>query len=359
MIDVKGALRGLLLSAFASITASAVLAAELPDTLSRAATAVARPGQSVLLGIAQAGKRLVAVGERGLVALSDDQGKTWRQAPVAVSVSLTAVSFATPTKGWAVGHRGVILASSDGGDGWSVQLDGRKFAEAALADAKATSELSPRAVTDAEALVRDGADKPFLDVSFADAQHGLAVGAYGLCARTDDGGASWSSCMAQLPNPKGAHLYAIARSAQSVFIAGEQGLLLRSDDGGAHFASVPGLYTTSLFCVAVAGNGDVLLGGLRGTAFVSTNQGRSFETVASDSQASCSGEVRTNDGGLIVSNQLGQLLRYDAGSRRLKLMPMPPMAPLGGLVQTASGSLVLVGVRGALSLPAQSPKKPS
>ncbi|WP_233151836.1 YCF48-related protein, partial [Pelomonas sp. KK5] len=202
------------------LMAALAAAAELPDTLARPAEAVARPAQAVLLGVAAAGGRLVAVGERGLITISDDQAANWRQVPVPVSVSLTALSFPTPRRGWAVGHRGVVLASRDGGSSWTVQLDGQRFA----------------ALANNEALVRDGADKPFLDVSFADERHGLAVGAYGLCARTEDGGASWVSCMGQLPNPRGAHLYAIARSGQTVYIAGEQGLLLRSDDGAAQAA---------------------------------------------------------------------------------------------------------------------------
>src|SRR5512142_193863 len=47
----------------------------------------------MLLGVATAGKRLVAVGDRGIVTYSDDQGQTWLQADVPVSVMLTAVYF--------------------------------------------------------------------------------------------------------------------------------------------------------------------------------------------------------------------------------------------------------------------------
>lgn len=357
MLVVNNAVWARLVSITAFAAANLAMAVELPDTLSRAASTVAKPNQAVLLGLAQAGSRLVVVGERGLIAVSDDQAKSWRQVPVAVSVSLTAVSFATPKQGWAVGHRGVILASSDGGDSWTVQLDGRKMAEAVLAEAKAASAPNARALADAEALVREGADKPFLDVSFVDDKRGFAVGAYGLCARTADGGASWTSCMGQLPNPKGAHLYAIARSGQHVYIAGEQGLLLRSEDAGAHYTHLPGPYTTSLFCVAVAGNGDVVLGGLRGTAFVSTNHGRNFEALASDSQGTCANTARANEGDVWQVNQLGQLIRYDASTRRLKPMTMPPMAPLSSVLPTTSGALVVVGVRGVLSVPVQHPTK--
>ena len=354
--SARGA-RALLIALCIPATIGSATAAELADTLTRPAAIVARPEQSVLLGIATAGDRLVVVGERGLVALSDDHAKHWRQVPVPLSVSLTAVTFSTPTSGWAVGHRGVILGSVDGGEHWSLQLEGRQFAERALmrallalAAAGGATEQATRDVKDAEALVRDGADKPFLDVSFADEHHGLAVGAYGLCAQTDNGGVSWEPCMSRLPNPKGAHMYAIARSGSTILIAGEQGLLLRSDDAGAHYAAVPGPFTTSLFCAAVNRSGDTVLAGLRGSAFFSA--GGSFGSLQTDSQGSCAGSAPLNDGRLVFVNQLGQLLTHDARAHRLVLVPTPPMAPLSGVVQDRSGALVLVGARGVTSLPA-------
>src|SRR5688572_33454441 len=59
---------------------------------------------SLLLDLAVAGARLVAVGERGHVLLSDDQGATWRQATsVPTRVMLTSVYFVDGQYGWAVG----------------------------------------------------------------------------------------------------------------------------------------------------------------------------------------------------------------------------------------------------------------
>src|SRR5579862_7513799 len=157
-----------------ALTAAAVpaVAAEVADTLLSPATIVAHPAQAVLLGVARAGSRLVAVGERGLVVVSDDEGRTWRQVPTPVSVTLTAVVFESPRSGWAVGHRGVILHSADGGNSWSRQLDGAQFAaqaqRQAAANAPAGASSPGRALADADLLVRDGADKPFLAVDFID-----------------------------------------------------------------------------------------------------------------------------------------------------------------------------------------------
>ena len=82
-----------------------------------------------LLDITVAGERLVAVGERGLIMVSDDDGASWQQAKVPISATLAAVSFPTATLGWAVGHSGIILHSTDGGSNWQLQFDGNAAAK--------------------------------------------------------------------------------------------------------------------------------------------------------------------------------------------------------------------------------------
>ena len=79
---------------------------------------------SLLLDIAAAGDRLVAVGERGHILYSDDGGRSWKQARVPTSVMLTRLSFISASTGWAVGHDGNILLSTDGGLNWVLQRDG-------------------------------------------------------------------------------------------------------------------------------------------------------------------------------------------------------------------------------------------
>ena len=74
-----------------------------------------------LVAVSQVGRRLVAVGDHGIVVLSDD-GETWRQASsVPVDGLLTALSFIDERQGWAVGHGGVLLHTEDGGETWALQ----------------------------------------------------------------------------------------------------------------------------------------------------------------------------------------------------------------------------------------------
>lgn len=191
------------------------------------------PAGAVLQTAAQAGPRLVAVGERGLVVLYDDQGRHWRQVPVPVSVGLTAIRFVDAQYGWIVGHGGVVLASRDGGQTWVVQLDGRGAAERVRQEAQASGDA--RQIAEAERLVADGPDKPLLDLYFFDRLHGLVVGAYNLALTTEDGGHTWQSIGRRLDNPRALHLYSVRARDNELLIAGEQGLVLRSTDRGAHF----------------------------------------------------------------------------------------------------------------------------
>src|SRR5690606_11985141 len=96
----------------------------MDDVLNTPSMATQKAAQTLLLDVVRAGNRLVAVGQRGHIVYSDDEGQTWHQGSVPVSTTLTAVQFPTPTKGWAVGHGGVILHSADAGQTWEKQLDG-------------------------------------------------------------------------------------------------------------------------------------------------------------------------------------------------------------------------------------------
>ncbi len=95
------------------------------DVLDRPAQMTPLAARRLLQSVARAGDRLVGVGPRGHIVVSADGGATWKQSVVPVSSDLTAVYFVNDKNGWAVGHDGVVLATTDGGESWVKQLDGR------------------------------------------------------------------------------------------------------------------------------------------------------------------------------------------------------------------------------------------
>jgi len=154
----------LALAAFALAIAPQALAQDDAQADPAAQPAVIAPlaGSSLLIDLARAGGRVFAVGERGHVLHSDDEGKTWTQVSVPGSATLTAVHFSDADHGCAVGHVETILCTWDGGASWEL------------------THFEP------------GQQQPLLDVWFADRDRGIATGAYGVVYTTADGGRVWS-----------------------------------------------------------------------------------------------------------------------------------------------------------------------
>ena len=103
--------RVLLLAALicALVAASATEQAPATDQAAAEPVRAAEPARlaakGLLIALAVAGKRLVAVGDRGIVVLSDDRGASWTQAEhVPSQALLTGVCFLDPQHGVAVGH---------------------------------------------------------------------------------------------------------------------------------------------------------------------------------------------------------------------------------------------------------------
>jgi photosystem II stability/assembly factor-like uncharacterized protein len=311
--------------------------------------------RSPLIGIARAGERLVTVGQRGHILYSDDAGKHWSQASVPLSSDLTAVFFPSARQGWAVGNDGVVLHSSDAGATWSKQLDGRQIGAAvvkhyaALASAEPANEQWPLLVAEGERLVEQGADKPFLDVWFANDKLGYVVGVFNLILRTEDGGQSWTPFQDRTDNPQGFHLNAIASTGDGLYIVGEQGLLLKWDDAQQRFAALPTPYQGSYFGV-VGKPGEVLVYGLGGNAFRSTDGGLSWNPLASGLQVSITAGIINHQGQYELFTQAGHALVSQAGGTRLQLLAQQDPSPVAGVSQAADGSLVVVGSRGVQAL---------
>lgn len=170
-------------------------APSLPPVKPRPSEIARLSPKSLLLGITQAGDKLITVGDRGNILLSSD-GKTWTQVVAPVNVTLTAVNFADANHGWAVGHDAAILHTADAGKTWQLQ------------------NFQPEL------------NKPLFGIFAVDSQNAYAVGAYGLFLATQDGGAHWSAVDAGPITADGLHLNALIRlNNGDLFIAGEVGLI--------------------------------------------------------------------------------------------------------------------------------------
>jgi len=333
--------------------------AALPDLLDMPAAASARSINGLMLDIARAGDRLVAVGGYGNILFSDDAGASWRQASVPVQASLTAVTFPTPEKGWAVGHDGVILHSADGGETWQRQLDGRATGNILLAGAEARvaelesqdepdmmdMDMADMALMEAEREQEVGPNRPLLDVWFADDRYGIAVGAFNYFFVTEDGGESWQDRSLTLPNPEILHLYSIDSVAEGVvLVVGEFGLTMRSRDNGVTWEQLDLGYEGSLF--AVEGNGgQAWIAGLRGNGFFSPDAGDSWQALTLNTEATLLGVYSQGPGEALFTGLQGTLLRYKQASGEVSPVVKPGSAHIAAVIKQGD-ALVTAGAGG-------------
>ncbi|MDR2837183.1 MAG: glycosyl hydrolase [Azonexus sp.] len=276
--------------------------------------------KTMMLAAVTAGKRIVAVGDHGVVLLSDDEGQSWRQArSVPADVMLTAVSFVDAQQGWAVGHWGLILHTGDGGETWTVQ----------------------RLATDE--------DRPLFGVHFRDARRGVAVGLWSLILTTDDGGATWRT--QTLPPPAGArradlNLFSLTADRNGNWYApSERGLVLHSADDGLTWNWLTTGFKGSLWSVAALPDGVLLAAGLRGALYRSVDGGGNWSAVASGASASIIW-LAWRDGKLIGVSVDGEFLSsHDQGASFQRAHSDDRLALTGALI-SPGGQTVLLSRQG-------------
>lgn len=256
-------------------------------------------------------RRVLAVGERGSILLSDDQGVSWQAAQVTPQreVALTALVALDSQRVLAVGHDGWILRSDDGGKHWR--------------EVRHDSELG----------------EPLLGVWAAGGDRVLAFGSFGKFYQSDDAGLSWHKLALDIDS---AHLNGMDGGADGRrMLVGEQGLVLRSVDAGAHWEPLPTFYKGSLFGIVRLSANDWVAYGMRGHVFVSHDFGERWRQLEIGNALPLYGHARLPGGGLVIVGAGSSVLHLDAHGA---LVSTARMAGRGTLTSAAMvGSRLLLG----------------
>lgn len=288
--------------------------------------------RSLLLDSVDAGQSIIAVGERGHVLKSSDQGRSWRQIVVPTRVLLTAVDFIDAKHGFIVGHDAVILRTEDGGSSWQIV------------------HQAPEQ------------DRPLLDVLMHNRQRVTAIGAYGLYLESDDNGITWNERPLIATDWGGTagdeqadddfvedfHLNQIAVAASGHwYIAAEAGTVYRSDDQGGQWMRLPSPYDGSFFGVLPLAREQVLVVGMQGQMFFSDDAGEHWQPIVTGTNATLTHALMLRDGGMVVTGHGGSILLADRNPSRFNLIRLPQRMAIAAATELAGGDLLLVG-EGAL-----------
>ena len=145
-----------------------------------------------------------AVGGKGTVLWTENGGGRWESLPDLSTKHLWGVHFVNREYGWIVGEEGEVLHTQDGGKRWVRQ--------------------------------RSNAEQPLFSVHFTNVTHGWIVGTNGLILHTANGGRTWL----RQKNPVSQNLRAVAfQDERHGWAVGEKGLILRTTDSGATWNRYP------------------------------------------------------------------------------------------------------------------------
>lgn len=269
-----------------------------------------------LMTAVRAGERIVAAGDFGTILVSDDGGRSWRQAATPTRATLTALHFIDAKHGWAAGHGGVLLETRDGGTQWT-------------------------------RLASLGADVVPFALHFEDERRGLAVGAFGYAAMTEDGGRNWNPVRISAGEYADQHLYAIFSGPDKRrWITAEGGGLYRAE--GDAFVPVPLPYKGSIWGGMTLSDGAVLVWGMRGNLLRSEDGGRSWRSVASGTQQALTAGVQRAGGEVVLAGLGGAVVRSKDAGRSFGAQTRPERQSHTALVEAGGAllSFTLAGLGG-------------
>lgn len=300
--------------------------------------------KSLLLDLAHAGSRFVAVGERGHVLTSDNRGQSWSQSTAVPSQEmLTAVCFSDERHGVAVGHDEIALVTADAGNTWQ------------------RTHYAP------------DARQPLLDV-LCNGSDVIAVGAYGAYLTSNDRGATWaerkfeaqpvSTAKAKTDDKYAEdeiggdfHLNRIVGASGSrLYIAAEAGHLYRSDDAGSTWKELPSPYEGSFFGILPLDGDSLLAYGLRGHLYRSDDGGQNWRKIEVGADAMLNDARRLPQNGVAIVGLSGTVLLSRDNGETFTLHQQADRRGLSAVLSVGVTELITVGEGGVKSIPVEAAK---
>lgn len=272
----------------------------------------------------------IAVGNFGLILLTNDGGTTWHAHSSGTLNPLMSVSFADSLHGWIVGTGGTILRSDDGGNSWKIQPSGTKehllkvyalsptkaFVVGAFGTLLSTSDgggtwsrqelpwekLIPRVIEE------NGYLEPNLNaVYFANDDQGWIVGEFGLILQTRDGGRTWVS---QNSGPNLPQLFAVTfQGPNRGWAVGQAGTILETTDSGRHWTKIEAATGVNLNGIAMDNDRGVIVG--NGIVLASYDGGSTWKQKESVAQGRWLSGVAVNNQEVIAVGQAGTVQKLD------------------------------------------------
>ncbi len=304
-----------------------------------------RPDGLLVTGVAQAGSRLIAVGELGHILVGEGADGPWQPASVTPDrqSTFTQVLSLSPQRLLAVGHDSWIVRSEDGGTTWQEvhysedradpllglagPFDGRLFAYGAFGLFLVSTDQgeSWQAQSLVEASVDTAEDAPVVEADPYDPFAGFV----------EDVGISGLHLNALITAPDG-----------SLLLVGERGLLARSTDNGDSWTQLDEIYAGSFFGALVTPEDALLVFGMRGHVFRSTDNGQTWTQAQVPETLSLFGGVALPGNRIVLVGASNSVWLSDDDGRTFTAATPGDRANLADVLSLGNGRVITAGDQG-------------
>lgn len=266
-MNIQGFLKRILaLAIITAVLPTSAIAGNTEWSVMSQARRVVNAASAPILAAARAGNRIVAVGDHGVVLLSDDQVHFRQAKSVPCRSLLTSLQFLDAQHGFAAGHDGVVLATQDAGETWTLL--------------RSTPSI----------------EKPVLGLHFDNLDHGYIIGLYGWAMETHDGGKTWTEIRIGDDKNGDHHLFHMFNSTLGTqLISAEAGIVFRSTDNGKTWQSIATGDQGSLWRGIALEDGTLLVCGMRGHLYRSTDDGKTWASVDVGTTQSLTAMAQSSD----------------------------------------------------------------
>ena len=239
------------------------------------------------------------VGDSGMILKTTNGGNGWMQQdtnpPHPFHFSFKSVFFRDQNTGWLAGQYGIILRTTDGGNTWLTPLNQMPFTEVLNAVHFPTPDTGyvvgggyltggygwqDKSFNAGLHWLNPGSAglKCLRSVYFTDAYTGYAVGDSGTIIKTVDGALSW------LPQTSGTsgNLYSVYfTDVNHGYAVGDNGSILKTTNGGAVWTMIPSGTSSTLFSVHFNGMNTGYAAGDHGTILNTGDGGNTWTGLVS------------------------------------------------------------------------------
>lgn len=260
--------------------------------------------------------RAVIVGMRGRILVSHEKyAGLWKTVESHTKESLTCLTFVDDQYGWAAGHGGIIIHTSDGAKTWEIQREA------------STKNLF------------------ILDIQFVDRETGFACGPYGTVLKTIDGGRTWENINTDMDIIYNG-LYFFDRDRG--FLVGERGAVLRTVNGGKSWEKInaaPSKYT--LFGIHALSRTDLIAYGISGMIILSRDSGKSWKIVETETDKSIY-KAASKGPKVALVGRMGIILQSADRGDSFKLRTEEELTSFSGVAAHPKGGFICVGEMGKI-----------